>query len=371
MTISKTENGRYRARPKVGRTVIASKTFDRKGDAQTWHDNQIRAYNVGQFVHPKAGNEKFGSALDRWRAAREGTVGAKTFKEEGYALKRVEDFRNRPLAALDKGEWEALHLKLMRTLSRGTVSRTRDSLSAFYEWAVEQNIVATNVVRASKVPKGTAEGATREIFPYNLAELRAVHAAMSERTSETNADIVLVLGLTGLRWGELCALRVRDVQELPYAAVRPSRSKSDGAPLRNVTKGGQPRTVPLSDDVAEIVFPLIDGRGPNDLVSPNALGTFRAENNWKRDSHWDDVKRGRRVHDLRHTFATLALSNGVDIKTVQNWLGHSTAKLTLDTYGHYMKSDADTAGIERLNKALSGDAGGTPARLRKKSESGK
>lgn len=164
---------------------------------------------------------------------------------------------------------------------------------------------------------------------------------------------------------------MRDVQEIPYAAVRPSRSKSDGAPLRNVTEGGQPCTVPMSDDVAAIVFPLTDGRGPNELVLPNALGTFRAENNWKRDSHRDDVKRGRRVHDLRHTFATLALSNGVDIKTVQNWLGHGTAKLTLDTYGHYMKSDADTAGIARLNSALSGDAGGTPARVRKKSESGK
>ncbi|MFD8768167.1 tyrosine-type recombinase/integrase [Microbacterium oxydans] len=102
--------------------------------------------------------------------------------------------------------------------------------------------------------------------------------------------------------------------------MRPVRSKSDGAPVRNVTKGGQPRTVPMSDDVAAIVFPLIDGRGPNELVFPSALGTFRAENNWKRDSHWAEVKRGRWVHDLRHTFATLALSNGLDIKTVQHWL---------------------------------------------------
>lgn len=361
---------RYRAKPKVGRAVIASKTFDRKKDAETWHDAQLRAYHLGEFVHPKAGNEKFGAVLDRWRTAREGTIGAKTYRNEGYALKHVDALRGRPIAALDRGEWEALYAKLLRTTARGTVLRLRDTLSALYEWAVAENVVPANVIRASRVPRGTAERATREIFPYNLAELRAVHAAMAERTSQTNADILLVLGLTGLRWGELSALRVRDVQELPYAALRPSRSKSDGAPLRIVTKGGQPRTVPMSDDVATIVFPLIEGRGPNELVFPNALGTFRAENNWKRDSHWDDVKRGRRVHDLRHTFATLALFNGVDIKTVQNWLGHSTAKLTLDTYGHYMRSDADTAGIARLNNALAGDAGGTRSAKRKKSESG-
>ncbi|KAA9154754.1 site-specific integrase [Microbacterium lushaniae] len=362
---------RYRAKPKVGRIVIASKTFDRKKDAETWHDAQLRAYHLGNFVHPKAGNETFGSVLDRWRASREGTIGAKTYRNEGYALKHVETLRGRPIAVLDRGDWEALYTKLLRTHARGTVLRTRDSLSALYEWAVEENIVPQNIVRASRVPKGTAERPTREIFPYNLAELRAVHAAMAERTNQTNADILLVLGLTGLRWGELSALRVRDVHELPYAALRPSRSKSDGAPLRNVTKGGQPRTVPMSDDVAAIVFPLIEGRGPNDLVFPSTVGSFRAENNWKRDTHWDDVKRGRRVYDLRHTFATLALSNNVDIKTVQHWLGHSTAKLTLDTYGHYMKSDADTAGIARLNNALSGDAGGTRSAKRRKSESGR
>ena len=50
-----------------------------------------------------------------------------------------------------------------------------------------------------------------------------------------------------------------------------------------------------------------------------------------------------RFHDLRHTFATLALQNGVDVKTLSNILGHFSAGFTLDTYAHVttgMQQDA-------------------------------
>ena len=55
-----------------------------------------------------------------------------------------------------------------------------------------------------------------------------------------------------------------------------------------------------------------------------------------------------RFHELRHTFATLSLQNGVDVKTLSNTLGHYSAGFTLDTYTHAtqrMKREAaDTIG---------------------------
>lgn len=59
-----------------------------------------------------------------------------------------------------------------------------------------------------------------------------------------------------------------------------------------------------------------------------------------------------RFHDLRHTFATLALQNGVDIKTVSGMLGHFSAGFTLDTYAHVTTASQKEA-ANTMNGVLS------------------
>lgn len=353
MTISKTPSGRWRVRVKSGREKVADRTFDLKRDAEAWEASQKRALDLGEFVDPRAGRELLGTALDRWHESREGAIASSTYTNEGYALKHATPLRKRPLSAVSTTDLTALFQAMLKDLGRDTVVRFRQTLSAFFSWAVDQKLIAKNPATASKVPTGSAQRARREIYPFNLAELRAVHAALLATTTKANADIALILGLTGMRWGELVALRVRDVQQLPYPALRVTRSKPDGEPVRMITKGGKARTVPLTDDAAAIIVPLLKGRTPDALVFPSATDSWRSGNNWKRDAHWAAHSMGRTVKDLRHTAATLWLQSGVDLKTVQNWLGHSTAKLTADTYSHYMGSDADTAGIARMNAVLS------------------
>ena len=60
-----------------------------------------------------------------------------------------------------------------------------------------------------------------------------------------------------------------------------------------------------------------------------------------------------RFHDLRHTFATLALQNGVDVKTVSGMLGHFSAGFTLDTYAH-ITSAAQRQAAKTMENVLSG-----------------
>jgi integrase len=115
--------------------------------------------------------------------------------------------------------------------------------------------------------------------------------------------------------------------------------------------------VPLSELVLPVVMRAAEGKEPNDLLFPAPEGGYLHAQNWRRQIHWNTTGLGRRPHDLRHTAASLWIAAGVDIKTVSSWLGHSTAKLTLDTYGHLMGTDADRAALDRVNKALGNPAG--------------
>ena len=59
-----------------------------------------------------------------------------------------------------------------------------------------------------------------------------------------------------------------------------------------------------------------------------------------------------RFHDLRHTFATMALQNGVDVKTVSSMLGHYSAGFTLDAYAH-VTADAQLKAAQTMGNILS------------------
>lgn len=71
-------------------------------------------------------------------------------------------------------------------------------------------------------------------------------------------------------------------------------------------------------------------------------------------TRWDATAAGRRPHDLRHTTASL-LDRGRDRH--QNRLGLARAKLTLDTYGHMMGTDADRAALDRVNRTYGSASG--------------
>lgn len=118
--------------------------------------------------------------------------------------------------------------------------------------------------------------------------------------------------------------------------------------------------MPLLSLALPVVETRLEGLGSEDLLFPASQGGYLHTQNWRRAVRWNETTDGRRPHDLRHTAASLWIAAGVDIKTIAVWLGHSSTKLTLDTYGHLMGTDAERAAIDRINRTLGHQSGTNP-----------
>jgi integrase len=182
---------------------------------------------------------------------------------------------------------------------------------------------------------------TKEITVLSAAEVRLLTAAAA---STEDATIFLTAAFTGLRMGELLALRWRDIDFAREAIhVRASFAKD----LESTPKSGSARTVPMVTDVAEALenYGKRDHfTGLGDLVFAGPLGGHLDSNRLRKRYFAALTAAGlplMRFHELRHTFGTLAIQRA-SILQVQNWLGHADIKTT-QIYLRYRSQAEDAA----------------------------
>jgi integrase len=178
-----------------------------------------------------------------------------------------------------------------------------------------------------------------DIEVYSPEEVWALARAA---TTEQDGAIYLMAAFTGLRRGELLALRWRDV-DFAGSAVRVRASYAAGA--LTSPKSGKVRSVPLAPEVASAVAKLSRRErftGQDDLVFPGELGSYldgSALRRRYRKALADASLRQLRFHDLRHTFGTRMIANA-DIRRVQEWMGHADIQTTM-RYLHYASQEDD------------------------------
>jgi integrase len=182
---------------------------------------------------------------------------------------------------------------------------------------------------------------------------------------------VKILGLAGLRWGELAGLQVGDRVAVPGQGLRLQRSvlaSSKGGELFvDSLKGKRARTVPLVTELVPLVDAWAEGKQVSDWLFGAPRGGPLGEANWKRSVNWAGACQaiGRptfRVHDLRHTCASLWLGAGADPKVVQRILGHASAAMTMDLYGHLIDQNLWDAAARMDGPDHRGGTTGAPGR---------
>ncbi|MCH9759475.1 MAG: site-specific integrase [Actinomycetia bacterium] len=161
-------------------------------------------------------------------------------------------------------------------------------------------------------------------------------------------DVVTMLAYTGLRWSELVGLRVKDIDLAARRLyVRRAAPEVEGRIVIGPpkTRAGI-RTVPLPQVVVDAFISRIDGRALEEpaVTSPN--GAMLRSNNWRRHTHWNNVLKETHlapltIHELRHTYASLARKSGADLRYVQKTMGHSTPTVTANIYSDLYADELD------------------------------
>ena len=151
--------------------------------------------------------------------------------------------------------------------------------------------------------------------------------------------LILVLGYTGLRWGEATALRICDIDfDRRRIDVRRAFSDVGGRVVLGTPKSHQSRTVPLPRFVAAELAAAVDGKHADELVFTMPGGSVMRLSNWRHVTFLSARTRAGlsdrfRIHDPRHTAASLMIQAGYPPKMLQEIMGHASITTTLDLYG--------------------------------------
>ena len=346
-TIDKRENGRYRARYVGPDRKWHSNTEDRRVDAQDWLSQELNSVGDGNWIPPKMRRREVGSMAERWWAT---TVNLKPKTREGYeSLLRVyvlPEFGSWRIGDVNRAkvrEW------LARLQAQGlSASRTRQArsvLSSVLELAIESGAISANPARGVKVSGTTS----REMLHLDARQVSRL-ATEAEHQSAGAGVLVLVLAYGGIRWGEVAALRRGRCDLLrSRLLIRESVSEVGGVLHYGPTKTHQARTIVLPgflrDRLAAHIASLSDPSSDALVFSDRIGGVLRNSNwrirVWKPACESAGMPDGLRIHDLRHTAASLLVSAGANVKAVQRHLGHSSASMTLDRYSHLFTEDLE------------------------------
>lgn len=173
----------------------------------------------------------------------------------------------------------------------------------------------------------------------NAEEYAALYRYCTENSSGTGTAVLLGMVL-GLRIGEVCGLRLSDVDfmekriKIVRSVKRVNTGNGSEIEVSEPKTASSVRTLPLPDVLAEVIKKR--NLSENDyIISGRATPT---EPRTLRQSYVRMLKRlqlrHHKFHDLRHTFASRAIASGADPRSVADLMGHTTVEMTLNTYTH-------------------------------------
>lgn len=325
MTPSKKYRGLYR--DKDGKTRSAG-TFVHKDRALAEAIKAEDAVSAPGWRDPKMGLKPWGEWAEVWWSTRTVEPGTLARQKSGLTKHLIPKWGDAPLAGISRQDVRAWAAELGRTsLSPSSVQRHVHLLSASLAAAVDAGLITANPAARLKLPSGQID-----VHRYlTRDEADRLLDAIADPLS--NLMVSTLLG-TGLRWGEMIGLQVNRLDlarnTLRVAEVWDMTQRS----LKAYPKGRKIREVPVPPWLVERLTPQVEGRSKGFVFERND-GVLPDYWNWRKE-HWDSAAAlvGKpRIHDLRHTYASWLIQDGVSLARVGQLLGH-ISPATTQVYAH-------------------------------------
>ena len=267
------------------------------------------------------------------------------------------------LANISHADVQAWVTQLSARRSAATTKKAHRVLSLILDLAVRDGRLSRNVAQKINLPR-TVRAEHRYLTIEQVEQLAnecgypttfSKHRSYAERDCETYRLVVLFLAYTGVRFGEMAALKVGRLNlSKRRALIAESVTVVQGKGfVWSTPKTHKRREVPIPDFLAAQLAPQIEGRATHELVFPSVRsgGPIRATH--FRRGHFDAAAKAigqpaLHPHELRHTAASLAIASGADVKVIQQMLGHYAGDPCQADHGVVLYRRAAVAG-ERLS----------------------
>jgi integrase len=325
----------------------------------------------GRYMSPEAGKVTLKFYGDQWLAAQTFDASTRESVELRLRLHVYPHLGEYQLRGLRPSVIQGWVRSLHGTLADSYVRTLFANLSGLLTAAVDDGLIAKNPCRAASVKPPTVN--RRRVIPWSTDLVADIRDALPDRYTEL---VDCGAGL-GMRQGEVFGLSVDDLDFLRAVVHVRRQVKIVGARLVFAPpKGGKERDIPLPESVALRLAARIEQYTPTTVMLPwrTPAGKPQAarllfvsrerkplNRNYFNTFVWKPALKACKVeptrangfHALRHHFASVLLTGGVDIRALAEYLGHNDPGFTLRTYTHVMPSSTDTM-RKAVDRALNG-----------------
>jgi integrase len=325
------------------------RTFRTRKEAERFQATELADRSRGNWIDPAAGRTTLSVWFEEWFATNRSAWRASTASRNEVGIRRhwIPRLGDRELAAITPRHVQRVVNELVEDFAPTTVRSYYGSFRSLMGAAVDMELIGRNPCRGIRLPVAKAKE-KRVLTPPELHRL-------ADAVGPQWRAMIYLAGVMGLRFGEVAAVRVGDV-DLEGGRVTITRAVSEAGGRIVISEPkttASIRALNLPDQVVGEIrrhIALLELEGAEELLFADQFGGPLRASNFRGRVFVPAVERagldGLTFHGLRHSAATIWMASGADARTVQHLLGHADPSLVLKLYAH-AADDAVRRGAER------------------------